>query len=374
VNVTTPAEPPDPTPPFPDSDLGPWAAYTLGFEPLMLREWDWVTTEAAVADPRLENGVPTAAHALRLAAAVVDGLGLVAPEICSRFIATLDRVRTAVATAVAARAADRDHPGAEARTNELENLRGAADAFIPTVLPLGGWYVFGRVTAHHLSASWDPTADEGERSVRWLVNAAARLPADERRRVPAIDELVRLGREVSGDEDALRRAFVVRFGGAGEVPSAVPPAGGIAPAGGAVGQPGWREALKRAVAAQPAADSEEGRIRWRTSPSRWLIEVFHFHSKVSAQAWALIKTPHWNQRELTYMGLLIKKVAKHAHDVRPVLDAFEAAGWPREIGYVFRDQDKKNDTVKSLNNGHQVNRIRFSGAGKLNTVRWEVVG
>ncbi len=88
--------------------------------------------------------------------------------------------------------------------------------------------------------------------------------------------------------------------------------------------------------------------------------------------------PHWDRetRELRYRGEVVRRVArlKQAGNIVPILDAFEAAGWPLRIDDPHRASRKGADglrrDVSSLNEGLEKPRIKFASDGTGTGVVW----
>lgn len=98
-------------------------------------------------------------------------------------------------------------------------------------------------------------------------------------------------------------------------------------------------------------------------------------SSSSGQAKTL---PHWDRetRELRYRGKVVRRVArpKQAGNIVPILDAFEAAGWPPRIDDPHRAGRKGADglrrDVSSLNEGLDTSRMKFASDGTGTGIVW----
>ena len=81
--------------------------------------------------------------------------------------------------------------------------------------------------------------------------------------------------------------------------------------------------------------------------------------------------PKWEQEtgQLSFRGRLCRKVSSRATAIRPVLEAFQKAGWPNSLPDVARDSVNPNrvdDLVTSLNTN--LLHIKFSRSGE--SIRW----
>jgi hypothetical protein len=91
--------------------------------------------------------------------------------------------------------------------------------------------------------------------------------------------------------------------------------------------------------------------------------------------------PRWDgqARELAWKGRLIKWLRHIACNQTAVLDAFEAAGWPRNIDNPLPRMTQRNakkcriETIKSLKLGLVSETIRFRADGTGGGICWEPV-
>jgi hypothetical protein len=76
---------------------------------------------------------------------------------------------------------------------------------------------------------------------------------------------------------------------------------------------------------------------------------------------------------------LVKRFGRSAPAQEPVLNAFEAKGWPHEIDNPLTGSlnypagGRLRDAIKHLNSGMTVPLIKFSGDGSGTRVRWKRV-
>ncbi|MBY0513757.1 MAG: hypothetical protein K2P78_07575 [Gemmataceae bacterium] len=331
----------------PEADLRPWTAYTLGFEPVMLRVWHELTGDTVIADPNLHNGVPMSARNLERAAGLLPESP---PEIRGRLLRALGVVRAENEMGAEAALTGLPTPP-RSFCNVLSRVAACADAYVPAGDRCEGWFVLGRTLAQHIWFCRMTPDNAQETSLRWVCEAARLLPEPERRRVADVSVLARLADDSSSDEGSLRRALVVHLSR---------PAAGVA-------------VLARGVAETTSgAEPSESEVRERLRPDHWLREPFACHIRLSTTLRGLTKTPHWNPDGvvLEYDGEPVRTVSRQAGEVRYVLDAFETAGWPPLIRYTFDHSAHKSNVLKSLNKGILGNRIRFAGGGQLHTVQW----
>jgi hypothetical protein len=91
--------------------------------------------------------------------------------------------------------------------------------------------------------------------------------------------------------------------------------------------------------------------------------------------------PLWKakQGELWWRGELVKRFRHDAADQRCVLNAFQDNAWENRIDDPLpvrwgRSRKKHlHETIKSLNRGQKLRRIRFRGDGTASGIRWEGV-
>jgi hypothetical protein len=91
--------------------------------------------------------------------------------------------------------------------------------------------------------------------------------------------------------------------------------------------------------------------------------------------------PRWEApaRELSWKGRVIKQLRHIAGNQSALLEAFEAAGWPRRIENPLPHLAKRNakkcrkETIKSLNLGLAAGTIRFRADGTGGGICWEPV-
>ena len=83
---------------------------------------------------------------------------------------------------------------------------------------------------------------------------------------------------------------------------------------------------------------------------------------------------------LTFGGVKIKEITKPGENVRPILDAFEAKGWPNEMpdplpnpqGLDYRD--RLRCAVESLKDSHITpGRIQFGTKNDHTIVTWKAL-
>lgn len=99
------------------------------------------------------------------------------------------------------------------------------------------------------------------------------------------------------------------------------------------------------------------------------------HSMVDAK-------PSWDaqRRELWIDGRLVKQLRRPSSNQQTILDAFEAAHWPRRIANPLPlrsaqcPKRRLHDAIKCLNRNHSQEAIRFSGDGSGHGVLWELSG
>jgi hypothetical protein len=104
-------------------------------------------------------------------------------------------------------------------------------------------------------------------------------------------------------------------------------------------------------------------------------------TRVAAALGRMAERPLWkaNQGELWWRGELVKRFRHDAADQRCVLDAFQDSAWDNRIDDPLpvrcgRSRKKRlHETIKSLNRGQKLRRIRFRGDGTASGCRWEGV-
>lgn len=100
------------------------------------------------------------------------------------------------------------------------------------------------------------------------------------------------------------------------------------------------------------------------------------HPAATIPAFAPI--PVWNRQsgELTLDGVLIKRFRRRATAQFEILDAFQAAGWPTEIGdpiacaATIEVSDVARDAIKSLNKNMRVKLLRFGVCQQGQRLYW----
>jgi len=93
--------------------------------------------------------------------------------------------------------------------------------------------------------------------------------------------------------------------------------------------------------------------------------------------------PRWiNDKRgvLTFGGVKIKEITKPGKNIRPILDAFEAQGWPEEMSDPLPNpneedyRDRLRNAVESLNDSHIVpGRIQFGTKNDHTIVTWKAL-
>ncbi len=92
--------------------------------------------------------------------------------------------------------------------------------------------------------------------------------------------------------------------------------------------------------------------------------------------------PSWDaqRRELWVEGSLVKRFRQQSSNQQAILDAFQAANWPRRIADPLPLQPEQcpkrrlHDAVKCLNRHHRHEAIRFTGDGSGRGILWEQLG
>jgi hypothetical protein len=111
------------------------------------------------------------------------------------------------------------------------------------------------------------------------------------------------------------------------------------------------------------------------------VDVWEVRTRVAAALGRMADRPLWkaNQGELWWRGELVKRFRHDAADQRRVLDAFQDNAWDNRIDDPLpvrwgRSRKKHlHETIKSLNRGQKLRRIRFRGDGTASGIRWERV-
>jgi hypothetical protein len=104
-------------------------------------------------------------------------------------------------------------------------------------------------------------------------------------------------------------------------------------------------------------------------------------TRVAAALGRMADRPLWKakQGELWWRGELVERFRHDAADQRCVLDAFQDHAWENRIDDPLpvrwgRSRKKHlHETIKSLNRGQKLRRIRFRGDGTASGIRWEGV-
>jgi len=102
----------------------------------------------------------------------------------------------------------------------------------------------------------------------------------------------------------------------------------------------------------------------------------------SERHWLVDAKPSWDaqRRELWIDGRLVKQLRRPSSNQQTILDAFEAAHWPRRIVNPLPlrsaqcPKRRLHDAIKCLNRNHSQEAIRFSGDGSGHGVLWEFSG
>jgi len=152
--------------------------------------------------------------------------------------------------------------------------------------------------------------------------------------------------------------------------------------------PAWMPMTRELVGKSVKAKLVESGDVWMLSAeaiSRWLPpDVDDFMSTWKAVALTAQKAsyvnekPHWDDAKstLTYKGQVVKKFKQPAKNQKPVLAAFETAGWPSRIADPlpsnYHNPKRLGDTVDQLNQYHITpNLMHFGMDGENAGVLWK---
>ena len=131
---------------------------------------------------------------------------------------------------------------------------------------------------------------------------------------------------------------------------------------------------------------------WRelheVSQARALIEVSHSLSLIDRPRYTWLvrgigeapsggeqdeRRPSWNResRTLFWNGRPVRRVRvmRKPSNIQGILDAFQAADWPRSIPNKGLDQEQLHQALRSLK--HRLEGIRFGASEGAKTISWE---
>jgi hypothetical protein len=194
-----------------------------------------------------------------------------------------------------------------------------ADRAIPESSPLSHWYTLGRALGEFRQRAQRETAD-ALAPLRSVAEAARGVGQEHLGRVPELNELAGLVNRPEGEtEPGLRQAFVARIGLDGPFDDLAP-----WPASPFLAEKVWRIALQV------------------TAHLQNLPAVQDFPPPPDVPRW------HAAEGKLYYRGKLVREVARQAKNVRLILDALQAKGWPEWVD-THLTEDTRKEAVESFN-------------------------
>jgi hypothetical protein len=330
----------------PAIDLRPWAAYQLGHESQALRAGQIVFWERTFEDLPLQDNVPLSDCYLQKA------LNLLAPDIPPRVSVRINGVLDKLCRLNAELSRQWElaggHPGPPFGDGSAPGevlwwrLVCLAKQALDQRHPNRPWFEFGWAFGSWWRLSADTTNPRSRARAVWpIVKAAGRLPPSEVRGQAALQALADLA--------AARRNGAT-----------------------------LRELVQRCWALWPPEYDESGDGCGLTTIIMSLDEQVCHHlvrlpcSPVTPPE---PSRPRWDAEQgvLLYEDQVVRKVRPFpvATNIIKVLQAFETAGWPRQVeDPVKMGQQALHETIRSLNKYLRI--IRFHSDGTGERIRWEV--
>jgi hypothetical protein len=118
---------------------------------------------------------------------------------------------------------------------------------------------------------------------------------------------------------------------------------------------------------------ERDRLMWRWWPIKELLIADAIEAGAGIDD-PISRKPRWDGEsgKLLSGNIVVREVPRRATSVRPVLDAFQSAGWPARIvdplKKKWKDAERVHRICKTLNNG--LSRIEFGAGGDGESFIW----